>query len=251
MKIATLLLSCLTAGVAQAQTIATLWKGRAVEAEEYILRAADAGGASTDRCAVLLEFAFAHAAKVFRRTGGVDAFHMIIKDSAEEMLDFVYVYELDGDPSGIRIDRLPRGWQIVALLDDPDGVAVSTGGGKCLWRFDLKNPVAIPATDRYKFMRKSAVRGTATEQPHRRTPPRALPARGATKGYFVEEARTAHAAARRRIGDLPTPHRRDRAVADMDGATGSGVWRRSDANSADKRTAGTENDPTRRPRGGW
>jgi hypothetical protein len=98
-----------------------LWKARGLEAVERLeaTKDEDVGPPNSPRrFELLLEFAFTSQVtmpevvqKPYQKDG--HAFHVILKAENEELFDLAYLYEDGRNISATRIDRLPKGWQIV------------------------------------------------------------------------------------------------------------------------------------------
>lgn len=114
---------------AAAQSQATLWKARGLEAQERIgelTKQAKGAHANGDTQAAkkalweaLIEEAFARHAAVasvaHKKTNAGDAFHLLVEAPSGDkaFLDVVYLYEPNGQPSGVRVDRLPPHWHVL------------------------------------------------------------------------------------------------------------------------------------------
>lgn len=162
-----ILLFLVAAGTAKAEpSMRTLWKARGLDAFEKVEGQADSNPNTPQSLEVMLEFAYAmHAAKpelVHKPwTGGGDAFHLLLNAGSGAFFDIVYLYEADGTLTTVRIDSLPKGWNLtinhgkmqsttVALverhrarlgvkdLSEPQPLLVKTDSGVLV--FDLVDP---------------------------------------------------------------------------------------------------------------
>jgi hypothetical protein len=132
---------------AAAQSIATLWKGRGVEALERLQVLEKAADANV--CEIMLEFAFAMIAEGTsqkRLENGGNAFHLVLKSDKDQLFDLIYAYDAQGGLIGVRVDHMPAGWTVFYPEGGPArALMVDTAEG-CSWWFDIDNPFRSVAT---------------------------------------------------------------------------------------------------------
>jgi hypothetical protein len=136
--------------ISEAQTqqrtisVATLWKAHGLESIERIKKIrSDVEKVKESReknelaLKLLIEFAFAsHVGGelekiVHKITEGTETFHLLIQSESKELLDVAYIYDVNGDFIGARLDKLPSNWRV--LLNVEGKIFVDTN--------DLKKPM--------------------------------------------------------------------------------------------------------------
>jgi hypothetical protein len=120
---------------AHAQSVATLWKARGLEASERIGRSRnESQPQDVQLLRELLEQAYAlhvhpsATSVVHKAEAGGEVFHIILKSEDGDFFDLAYTYDKGGAPAGCRVDRIPRGWRLMfvnalkegLLLDIPE-----------------------------------------------------------------------------------------------------------------------------------
>ncbi len=151
-----LVLAVLSAAPVWAQAPSTLWKARGLEAAEKLeaitprMSSKDKSDAKRATWEGLLEAAYAlHVARpevVRKVTGKNEAFHLILSAGEAGLLDVVYLYSpKTGENHGLRVDRLPTGWQVLlikdALSNGMIGITPDEGAGGVLLLFSIDRPL--------------------------------------------------------------------------------------------------------------
>ena len=136
---------------ASAQTVATLWKARGLEAQQALdeSKVSKTGSVTVANpaiaCSALMEFAYAlHAqptseiSSMIRQgmPGKAQIFHLILSRTEDDFLDVSYNYLANAKLDTIALFRMPAGWRAVILKTG----WLAVDAGRCTFFFPREDP---------------------------------------------------------------------------------------------------------------